>query len=204
VGQRGAKLSAHALPVKIRHWPLARLKPYARNARTHTEDQVRQVAESIRQFGFTNPILVDTKDGILAGHCRLRAADYLSLAKVPVIVLDHLSEAQKRAYILADNKLALNAGWNEQLLAEELVTLDPEDLATVGFSDDELADLFGTNASKPAPEPQIDRAAELGKKWKTAPGQLWAIGSHRLLCGDSTVEAKDWSDKYTDVDAPER
>ena len=105
---------------RIELWPADRLQPYAKNARTHSDDQVDQIAASIREFGFTNPILVDSADGIIAGHGRLMASKRLGLATVPVIVLDHLTDAQRRAYILADNKLALNAGWDNELLAQEL------------------------------------------------------------------------------------
>jgi len=106
---------------RIEHWPLEKLIPYARNPRTHSDAQVAQIAASIAEFGFNNPILVDTKAGIIAGHGRLVAARKLQLAEVPVIVLDHLTEAQKRAYILADNQLALNAGWDDTLLAADLL-----------------------------------------------------------------------------------
>jgi ParB/RepB/Spo0J family partition protein len=171
-------------------WSVEKLVPYANNPRTHSDAQIAQIAESIEEFGFTNPILVDTKAGILAGHGRLRAAQKLGLAKVPVLVLDHLTETQKRAYLLADNRLAENAGWDEELLAAELEALKLEeyDLALTGFSEKELDELLGATPIV-APEPQIDRADELQRKWKTERGQLWLIGEHRLLCGDSTAEA---------------
>src|SRR5216683_4955500 len=107
------------IAIQIEQWPVDRLVPYARNPRTHSDAQVAQIAGSIREFGFNNPILVDTQSGIIAGHGRLLAARKLQLNEVPVIVLDHLSEAQKRAYIIADNQLALNAGWDDTLLAAE-------------------------------------------------------------------------------------
>src|SRR5437879_8151220 len=107
----------------IERWPVDRLIPYDRNARTHSVEQIEQIAASIREFGFTNPILVDTQAGILAGHARLLAARKLNLSEVPVIVLDYLSETQKRAYILVDNRLALNAGWDDDMLATELAAL---------------------------------------------------------------------------------
>src|SRR5256886_6999944 len=113
-------MPTHAMAKHIEHWPLDKLIPYARNPRTHSDAQVAQIAASIAEFGFNNPILVDTKAGILAGHGRLLAARKLGMAEVPVIVLDHLTEAQKRAYIIADNQLALNGGWNEELLRVEL------------------------------------------------------------------------------------
>src|SRR5713101_3184924 len=120
---------------QIEHWLLEKLIPYARNARTHSDEQIAQIAASIREFGFTNPILVDGRDGIIAGHGRLLAARKLKLAEVPVIVLAHLTETQKRAYILADNKLALNASWDDEMLRLELRALQEEDfnLDLTGF-----------------------------------------------------------------------
>ena len=118
-------------------WPLTRLKPYERNARTHSREQVRQIIASIKEFGFTNPLLVDGADGILAGHGRLAAAKDMGLTEVPVIVLDHLSAEQRRAYILADNQLALNAGWDAELLQMDF------DLNLLGFSPDELTAALG-------------------------------------------------------------
>jgi ParB-like chromosome segregation protein Spo0J len=137
-----------AQPVKearqIEQWPISRLKPYNRNARTHSPEQVAQIAASIQEFGFTNPILVASDDGILAGHGRLQAARELAMATVPVVVLDHLTPAQRRAYVLADNKLALNAGWDDAVLVGELQALqaDEFDLSLLGWSDDELAELL--------------------------------------------------------------
>jgi len=128
---------------RLELWPVDRLRPYERNARTHSPEQVAQIAASIREFGFTAPILVDGNEGILAGHGRLDAAKELGLAEVPVVVLDHLTDAQKRAYVLADNKLALNAGWNLDLLAAEIEELrvDDFDLSLLGWSEDELTAL---------------------------------------------------------------
>src|SRR3972149_6348578 len=125
---------------QVQLWPTDRLVPYARNPRTHSPEQIVQIAASITEFGFTNPILVDTKDGIIAGHGRLLAAQKLGLTEVPVIVLDHLTETQKRAYIIADNRLALSAGWDEELLATELAELEREgyDVELTGFSNAEL------------------------------------------------------------------
>src|SRR6476661_3997954 len=120
-------MASHAIARHIEHWPLDKLIPYARNPRIHSDAQVAQIAASIAEFGFNNPILVDTNAGIIAGHGRLLAARKLQLQQVPVIVLDHLSETQKRAYILADNQLALNAGWDEELLRRELVALQDAD-----------------------------------------------------------------------------
>src|SRR5260370_20183497 len=123
--------------IQIEQWPVDRLVPYARNPRTHSDAQVAQIAGSIREFGFNNPIVVDTQSGIIAGHGRLLAARKLQLNEVPVIVLDHLTEAQKRAYILADNKLAENDGWDEELLRCEFAYIESEDFnyALIGFND---------------------------------------------------------------------
>src|SRR6266853_998840 len=142
-------MPTHPMAKHIEHWLLDKLIPYARNPRTHSDAQVAQIAASILEFGFNNPILVDTKAGILAGHGRLLAARKLQLRKVPVIVLDHLSEAQKRAYILADNQLALNAGWDEELLRLELVALREEDfnLDLIGFEHEELAQLLAAQGA---------------------------------------------------------
>jgi ParB family transcriptional regulator, chromosome partitioning protein len=129
---------------RIEMWPLGRLVPYERNARTHSAEQVAQIAASIQEFGFTNPLLVDGADGILAGHGRLAAAKDMGLAEVPVIVLDHLSAAQRKAYILADNQLALNAGWDTELLQMEVAALNLEDfdLSLLGFDEDRIAGLL--------------------------------------------------------------
>jgi hypothetical protein len=132
-----------AMARRIEMWPLDRLVPYARNSRLHSPEQVAQVAASIVEFGFTNPVLVDSNDGIVAGHGRLAAARELGLTEVPVVVLDHLSERQKRAYVIADNKLALNASWDVDMLAMEVDALREEDfnLDLLGFSEDELKGL---------------------------------------------------------------
>jgi DNA modification methylase len=182
-------------PDRIERWPLDRLNPYACNARTHDDDQVAQIAASIVEFGWTNPILVDVDGGIVAGHGRLLAARKLGLDTVPVVILDHLTPAQRRAYVIADNKLALNAGWNEELLATELHALNGEgfDLALTGFSDDELDALMapldddaesagtGEDAADEMPSPPREPVSRVG--------DLWLIGEHRLLCGDSADAA---------------
>src|ERR1035438_8674883 len=156
---------APALARRIEVWPVERLVPYARNARTHSPEQVAQIAASIVEFGFNAPILVDSRAGVVAGHGRLLAARKLGLAEVPVVVLDHLSETQRRAYLIADNKLAENAGWDEKILAAELAELEHEglDLAVVGFSDDELQALLADQADDAGPAseeeiPEIGRA----------------------------------------------
>lgn len=175
---------------RIEIWPTDKLVPYDKNPRTHSTEQVNQIAASIAEFGFLNPILVDTAAGIIAGHGRLQAAKQLGLAQVPVVVLDHLTEAQKRAYVIADNKLALNAGWDEDLLRSEMAALAAEnfDMPVIGFSDDELAALL---AEPNTAEGQTDEDAvpEAPETPISKPGDLWRLGNHLLLCGDSTVLA---------------
>ncbi|MBC8165497.1 MAG: site-specific DNA-methyltransferase [Bryobacteraceae bacterium] len=170
--------------LRIEYWTLDRLVPYTNNARTHSDHQVAQIVASIREFGFTNPILVDTEAGILAGHARLLAAGCLHLAQVPVIVLDHLTDGQKRAYILADNKLALNAGWDEELLAQELAALEKAefDLSLIGFSEEELVALLADEQT----DKDEDAAPETPTVPISRPGDLWLLGPHRVLCGDAT------------------
>jgi DNA modification methylase len=171
----------------IELWLIEKLIPWARNPRTHSEGQIAQIAASIAEFGFNNPILVDTKAGIIAGHGRLLAARKLGLKEVPVIVLDHLTEAQKRAYIIADNQLALNAGWDEDLLRQELVGLQNEDfnLDLIGFDDEDLARLL---AEQEAAQGLTDEDAvpELPETPTSVLGDLWILGSHRLMVGDAT------------------
>ena len=170
---------------RIELWPIDRLIPYARNPRTHSDAQVAQIAASIVEFGFNNPILVDTKDGIIAGHGRLLAARKLKLDQVPVVVLDHLTETQKRAYILADNRLAELAGWDEELLRGELAELRDADfdLELIGFTETELENILadepteGLTAEDACPEPLEDAVSRRG--------DLWLLGDHRVLCSDS-------------------
>lgn len=162
-----------------------RLLPYARNARTHSEEQVAQIAASIVEFGFVNPILVDKHYGIIAGHGRLLAAQRLGMKEVPVIPLEHLSEMQKRALVIADNKIALNAGWDEETLRLELMELQAEDynLDIIGFSDEELDKLL---AAPEEGKTDDDAAPEMLEQAISKPGDIWLLGNHRLLCGDST------------------
>jgi DNA modification methylase len=159
----------------------ASLSPYARNARTHSPEQIQKLAASIREFGFTNPILVDGTGTVVAGHARLSAALELGLEQVPTIELRHLSDAQRRAYVLADNRLALDAGWDEQLLAEELAALADEGfgLEVVGFSDTELAALLEPELPEETVPPVPDTPV-------STLGDLWILGEHRVLCGDAT------------------
>jgi site-specific DNA-methyltransferase (adenine-specific) len=173
-------------------WPLARLRPHERNARTHSPEQVAQIAASIQEFGFTNPILVGEDDGIIAGHGRLAAAMDLGLTEVPVIVLGHLTTEQRRAYVLADNQLALNAGWDMELLRLELADLQLADfdLSLIGFGDDELADLLPNVNELPPEDADADAVPEPPAEPITKLGDVWLLGKHRLMCGDSTsIEA---------------
>ncbi|MGA9625851.1 MAG: site-specific DNA-methyltransferase [Bryobacteraceae bacterium] len=165
-----------------------RLIPYIRNARTHTEEQIAQVAASIVEFGWTNPILVGADGVIIAGHARLLAARKLGMTEVPVIVLDHLTETQRRALVLADNRLALNAGWDEEMLRVELDSLheDGFDLDIVGFSDEEIEDLLRDPEHVAEGSTDEDAVPEITETAVTVPGDVWVLGTHRLLCGDST------------------
>ena len=163
------------------------LIPYARNARTHSEEQVAQIAASIREFGFLSPIIVSEDGTILCGHGRFYAAQKLGLKKVPCIKESHLTETQKRAYILADNKLSLNAGWDDEMLAVELTELQDEafDLSLIGFDESELADLFADDEKK-AKDDDYDLSAALEKAAFVEKGDIWTVGRHRLMCGDAT------------------
>jgi DNA modification methylase len=183
-----AKAKSPVIPDKLERWPIERLVPYERNARTHSAEQLAQIAESIQEFGFTNPILVASDDGILAGHGRLAAAKDLGLAEVPVVVLDHLTPTQRRAYVLADNKLALNAGWDDLMLATELQALQLEefDLTLMGWSDEELAGLLPQVEELPPENADADAVPEPPAEPVTKPGDVWLLGKHRVMCGDST------------------
>lgn len=171
--------------MKIVQKKIADLIPYARNARTHSDAQIAQIAGSIREFGFCNPVLIDGDRGVIAGHGRILAADKLGMDKVPCVPLEHLTETQKRAYILADNRIALNAGWDEELLALELTDLSEleVDLEALGFDEKELNALL-TDAEGQEGEddtPDIDEENVVSR-----PGDVWILGKHRLMCGDST------------------
>tara|TARA_B100000965_G_scaffold406812_1_gene448929 strand:- start:8048 stop:8695 length:648 start_codon:yes stop_codon:yes gene_type:complete len=150
---------------KIEVWPLSRLKPYEKNARNHSEEQVAQIAVSISKFGFLNPILVDGSDGIVAGHGRLQAAKELALEEVPVVVLDHLTPQQKRAYVLVDNKLAENATWDQELLQEEIVQLNLEDfdISVLGWDEDEIKDIMDYDPNLEGDEGEGEGARGLGE-----------------------------------------
>lgn len=167
------------------------LIPYARNSRTHSDAQVQQIASSIKEFGFTNPILIDETNGIIAGHGRLLAAQLLKIKSVPCIRLGYLTDAQKRAYVIADNKLALNAGWDDELLSLELkdLQLNDFDLSLTGFNEEELAKLL-VDAVEGQTDP--DDVPEIQDNAITVLGDIWTLGKHRLMCGDSTsIDAVD-------------
>jgi DNA modification methylase len=173
---------------RIEIWPIERLIPYARNPRTHSPEQVTQIAASIAEFGFVNPVLVATDDGIIAGHGRMLGAQQLKLKEIPVIVLDHLTPAQRKAYLLADNKLAELAGWDEDLLRAELRELELADfdLEVIGFSDEELRDLLSEPAEVSPGLTDEDAAPEAPEDPVSQAGDLWLLGKHRVLCGDAT------------------
>ena len=172
---------------KIEHWSTDRLIPYENNSRTHSSEQVGQIAQSIVEFGFLNPILVDTNDGIIAGHGRLEAAKELKLEEVPVVVLDHLSEKQRKAYIIVDNKLALNAGWDENALATEVAELNELDfdIELLGFTEEELEG-FMPEELETEEYGDAESIPDIPEEAETKEGDLYILGNHRLLCGDST------------------
>ncbi len=176
-------------PLQCEYRQLDELTPYPKNARTHSKKQLRQIADSIKRFGFTNPILIDGSNTILAGHGRVEAARMLGLGEVPCVRLEHMSVEEKRAYVLADNKLALNAGWDEEILAEELkellaVDLD-FDIGLTGFSIAEIDGLVdGLEPEEPG-DPEEDRLPEDDDEARCRPGDIWQLGLHRLICGSS-------------------
>jgi DNA modification methylase len=163
------------------------LIPYAKNSRTHSEAQVAQIAGSIKEFGFNNPVLVDEDNGIIAGHGRVMAAQKLGLQTVPCIRLAHLSDTQRKAYVIADNRLTLNAGWDDQMLTLELQELDGEDfdLSLLGFEADELNALLNPIKETEGLTDE-DAVPDVPEEPKTKPGDIYQLGRHRLMCGDST------------------
>lgn len=180
-----------AANLQIEYRPLAALEPYANNARQHSKAQIEQIADSIRRFGFTNPVLLDGENGVIAGHGRILGAALLGLEDVPCIELRHLTADEKRAYIIADNQLALTATWSEDLLRSELGALKESDfpLSLTGFSPEELDSFLKEVAPAASAPPEAPKSlgAELNEKWNVRPGDLWTVGPHRLLCGDSTL-----------------
>lgn len=166
---------------------IAKLVPYQNNARTHSPAQIQKLRSSLREFGFVNPVIIDRDYNVIAGHGRIVAAREEGITEVPCVFVDHLTEAQKKAYILADNRMAMDAGWDEELLRVELEALEEMgfDLGMTGFDEKELAELFPTEEAK---EDDFDVDAELQKPTFTKSGDVWTLGRHRLVCGDSTKE----------------
>lgn len=186
---------------KIELIDVSTLIPYARNSRTHSDDQVQQVAASIKEFGFTNPILISETDDIIAGHGRLMAAKLLGMKEVPCIRLSHLNDKQRKAYVIADNKLALNAGWDDELLALELGELkDGEfDLSLTGFSQDELDALLLVEEVEGLTDE--DDVPDVPEEPVSREGDVWVCGNHRVMCGDSTsIDAVDRLTNGTKID----
>lgn len=170
-------------------FPVADLIPYARNSRTHNEEQIAQIMASIKEFGFTNPILIGSNNVIIAGHGRLLAAQRLGLKEVPIIRLPDLTETQRKALVIADNKIALNAGWDEEMLALEMKELEESDfnLDILGFSEDELKELENFGESQTEAKSEEDEIPEAPVEPITKRGDVWILGEHRLMCGDTTM-----------------
>ena len=168
--------------------PLGKLVPYINNARTHSPEQLTKLRSSLREFGFINPVIIDRDYNIIAGHGRVLAAKEEGIMEVPCVFVDYLTEAQKKAYILADNRMALDAGWDEELLRIEIESLQGEDfdVSLTGFEEQELADLFAIEGDKAAKDDDFDLSAALEKASFVERGDLWIVGRHRLLCGDAT------------------
>ena len=165
-----------------------KLVPYANNARTHNKEQILKLRSSLREFGFVNPVIIDKAYNVLAGHGRIEAAKEEGIAEVPCVYADHLTEAQKKAYILADNRMALDAGWDEELLSVEMQELQELgfDLSMTGFDEKELTDLLGVDADGEAKEDDFDLSAALEKAAFVQRGDIWTVGRHKLMCGDAT------------------
>lgn len=174
--------------VKLEQVPIDKLVPYARNARTHSKEQIAQLRASLREFGFVSPAVIDNKYNILVGHGRVQAAREEGYKTVPCVFAENLTDAQKRAYILADNQLALNAGWDEDMLSVELSDLqaDDYDLSLLGFDEKELEKLMAGPNDTEATDDDFDLTAALEKASFVEKGDLWTVGKHRLLCGDAT------------------
>lgn len=171
---------------KIEWQSVEKLIPYAKNARTHSDEQVAQIAGSIKEFGFNNPVLVDKDNSIIAGHGRVMAARKLGMDKVPVVILDHLTESQRKAYILADNRIALNSGWDSSMLSVELQDLkDDIDLSLLGFDPDELDALLNPIEETEGLTDE-DAVPDVPDEPKTKLGDIYILGNHRLMCGNST------------------
>lgn len=165
-----------------------KLIPYVNNARTHSPEQIKKLRSSLREFGFVNPVIIDREYNVIAGHGRMMAAKEEGITEVPCVYVDHLTDAQKKAYILADNRMALDAGWDEELLAVEMQELQDlgYDLSMTGFDEKELADLFSDGTGSDAKDDDFDLTAALEKAAFVERGDIWTVGRHRLMCGDAT------------------
>ena len=168
----------------------SKLIPYVNNARTHSQEQVNKLRGSLREFGFINPVIIDGNYNVIAGHGRLMAAKEEGITEVPCVLVDYLSEAQKKAYILADNRYAQDAGWDEELLRLEIEALEGMDfdVSLTGFSEDELSDLFASDESTGAEDDDFDLSEALEQAAFVQRGDVWQVGRHRLMCGDATSE----------------
>ena len=168
--------------------PIDRLVPYINNARTHSPEQINKLRSSLREFGFINPVIIDRDYGVIAGHGRILAAKEEGITEVPCVFADYLTEAQKKAYIIADNRMAMDAGWDEELLRVEIAALQAEafDVSLTGFDPNEIDDLFKENLKGGLHDDDFDIEAELKKPTFTKAGDVWTLGRHRLVCGDST------------------
>ena len=168
--------------------PLGKLVPYVNNARTHSPEQLAKLRSSLREFGFINPVIIDRDLNVIAGHGRIAAAKEEGITEVPCVFVDYLTEAQKKAYILADNRMALDAGWDEELLRIEIESLQGTDfdVSLTGFGEDEIADLFAGDGEKDVKDDDFDLSAALEKAAFVERGDIWTVGRHRLMCGDAT------------------
>lgn len=168
--------------------PISKLIPYVNNARTHSPEQITKLRSSLREFGFVNPVIIDRDYNVIAGHGRLAAAKEEGITEAPCVFVDYLTDAQKKAYILADNRMAMDAGWDEELLRVEIEALQGEnfDIGLTGFDEKELADLFGDDTESQVKDDDYDLTAALEKAAFVIRGDIWTIGRHRLMCGDAT------------------
>lgn len=176
---------------KMEMVPVSKLVPYVNNARTHSPEQITKLRSSLREFGFINPVIIDKDYGVIAGHGRLLAAKEEGIEEVPCVLVDYLTEAQKKAYIIADNRFAQDAGWDEELLRIEIEALQAEafDVGLTGFEDQEIADLFKESGDSEAEDDDFDLTAALEKAAFVEKGDVWQVGRHRLMCGDATEAA---------------
>ena len=165
-----------------------KLIPYVNNARTHSPEQIRKLRSSLREFGFINPVIIDKDFNVIAGHGRLMAAKEEGITEVPCVFVDYLTEAQKKAYIIADNRMAMDASWDEELLRVEIEALQAEefDIGLTGFDEKELTDLFASSSDSEAEDDDYDLTAALEKASFVERGDIWTVGRHRLMCGDAT------------------